>query len=558
MAIRYAVATGNWSNTATWDGGTLPAAGDEVFSNNFRVTIDVATIGATGSDAYISNGSNAAPAINAGGGFTIDGLTASVINYDIRWHNASNVVANHLLNITGTTGVSVELNGGFIYAASGTLLASVANVVRIENPNAVVEYNGPQIERPPLGQNVVYYNFRLFEGELIINANIRNFGGVASTHNIIVGGLTVLTPPKLTVNGNIIQEATSTSGTQAACILIVAAGVSGMVIDINGDVEQKSGIAPFFVSVNTNDVITVNHIGNYSVETALTTIQFLQSSATAPNLTINWVGSITRVLAGSLNLIGSGTRNITTNLAFVLATANDIIILSTSTNMTVNFYGNMTGGNVASARAMSSTTTGAAGLALNIFGNIIAGNAFFAVGRFDTAPFGLIFTNSVGSLGGEIVCIGGDANEVPALYVRTPQAVKIKKAITGGSPSFTSPYIGTVRFDTSIPPEFEISMDDDTTLTLTDPTIQDYPIEADVREAVDYAFNNLTGTLAVPNKANVSLDVPTDDGFGTGIVTSADFLEAIKTSSDPLAERLRNVATVQTVGDQFEAFGGTS
>ena len=40
MANRYAVATGNWSNTATWDGGTLPGPGDTVRPNGFTVTIN--------------------------------------------------------------------------------------------------------------------------------------------------------------------------------------------------------------------------------------------------------------------------------------------------------------------------------------------------------------------------------------------------------------------------------------------------------------------------------------------------------------------------------------
>jgi hypothetical protein len=40
MAIRYAVASGNWSSTSTWNGGTLPQADDDVYANGFNVTIN--------------------------------------------------------------------------------------------------------------------------------------------------------------------------------------------------------------------------------------------------------------------------------------------------------------------------------------------------------------------------------------------------------------------------------------------------------------------------------------------------------------------------------------
>jgi len=65
MAFRYAVASGNWSNTATWDGGTLPTSSDDVFSNNFTVTIN-----GTFTVLSIRNTSNASsPTIAAGGQF---------------------------------------------------------------------------------------------------------------------------------------------------------------------------------------------------------------------------------------------------------------------------------------------------------------------------------------------------------------------------------------------------------------------------------------------------------------------------------------------------------
>jgi hypothetical protein len=60
MANRYAVATGNWSAPATWDGGTLPGVGDVVRANNFTVTIDQdIDVGQLRTDA-------AAPAVNGG------------------------------------------------------------------------------------------------------------------------------------------------------------------------------------------------------------------------------------------------------------------------------------------------------------------------------------------------------------------------------------------------------------------------------------------------------------------------------------------------------------
>jgi hypothetical protein len=45
MALRYAVQNGNWSNTATWDGGTLPGNGDDVYTDGKVVTIDIDLVG---------------------------------------------------------------------------------------------------------------------------------------------------------------------------------------------------------------------------------------------------------------------------------------------------------------------------------------------------------------------------------------------------------------------------------------------------------------------------------------------------------------------------------
>lgn len=57
MALRYAVASGNWSSVSTWNGTTtLPGNGDTVVANGFTVTID--------QDITIGGANN--PSVNAG------------------------------------------------------------------------------------------------------------------------------------------------------------------------------------------------------------------------------------------------------------------------------------------------------------------------------------------------------------------------------------------------------------------------------------------------------------------------------------------------------------
>ena len=77
------------------------------------------------------------------------------------------------------------------------------------------------------------------------------------------------------------------------------------------------------------------------------------------------------------------------------------------------------------------------------------------------------------------------------------------------------------------------------------------PLASDVRQGVVYGNSIFTGTLIVPSPSNVSKGVPTDATIGTADLTAQDFLDLLSTSPDLIAERLRNVSTVQTTGDQI-------
>jgi hypothetical protein len=109
--------------------------------------------------------------------------------------------------------------------------------------------------------------------------------------------------------------------------------------------------------------------------------------------------------------------------------------------------------------------------------------------------------------------------------------------------------------------------------------VTDQAAPSNVRLGVVYANGALTGTAAIPPAASVALNVPVDNTVGGYVLTvdtnaiisgvtsgltaslpsvlsqplAEDLLTEISTSSNPVAERLRNVSTVQTTGSQLTA-----
>ena len=88
MANVYAVKSGNWSDTTLWNTGNLPAAIDDVYANNFSVTIDIntqvlsiRTLSATsvtrGGRFFINNGISLSADVISGGSTVLTFLSAS-------------------------------------------------------------------------------------------------------------------------------------------------------------------------------------------------------------------------------------------------------------------------------------------------------------------------------------------------------------------------------------------------------------------------------------------------------------------------------------------------
>jgi hypothetical protein len=91
-------------------------------------------------------------------------------------------------------------------------------------------------------------------------------------------------------------------------------------------------------------------------------------------------------------------------------------------------------------------------------------------------------------------------------------------------------------------------------------TLGGAPGPEDVRDGVVYALESLVGTLKVPLPTQVSIGVPTDDTVGTAILNADDVKDAIwnvPTSElnveYSIGKRLKNVATVESTGEQITA-----
>lgn len=542
MAVKYAVANGNWSAGATWNGGTIPVTGDDVYSNNFRVTINVATVDA----AFLTNASLASPVINSGGGFTTS--VNCTISANVVWGSASNVVANKLLIIS--TGNTVNMTGTITNGPVTATSATTAPIVEVL-AGATLNYNGGALVNTGTVASNGFY-FIINNGTTNINADITNYNG----YNI--------NAPFMIINNNNVQTLTITGNltNRNSAGGMILQGINNT-INIIGNLIFNVQISSYgLVNLTGTDPVNntyLNFSGNiiHNYTSGITALYTNQSSEPKYIVTLN-IGTFTRTWAtGNYLHMSRGTVNVTTNALFGDNFGGILYYIYGGTNNTINFTGNLKGSHVGTGTRALAVNTGSIGLNLNIYGNIEGGDSTSSNTTSDPANvnYGVYISNSTITLDGNIVAIGSSLSENPGLFARASQNLFIKRAVTGAAPWYTFPYIGWIRFKTTAP-EFQVSKQDNTVATLSDPALQDYPSINNVRQGVTYGFLSYTGNLIVPPPANVSAGYNYDSSgsvTGTAVLTPNDLFTAIATSSDPVAERLRNVSTVQITGDQLQA-----
>jgi hypothetical protein len=252
MANVKAVANGNWSNTATWDGGVLPTSADDVFSNGFTVTIN--------------------------GTFTV-------------------------LSIRNTSGTGITAGGQFIYANGGNLTCTAAQAIFVGSTTPTLEmtlatgntatFNGSV---SALSTFTGYIAIRhSSSGTLNCNGNYSVDGGISNRAII-----SVTSTGTLNVVGDISSTATGVN-TNMNTILMATAGT----INITGNVtastntnisscsiDVRSGILNITGNTTANSIpaiylpasVTYTQIGNVNASTVQPAI-FNQTAAATISIT---------------------------------------------------------------------------------------------------------------------------------------------------------------------------------------------------------------------------------------------------------------------------------
>lgn len=294
MAVRYAIATGNWSNPAIWNGGLgVPGAGDVVHPEQYIVTLD--------QDITVAELRNDRGGGTVGGYFIVSGSSNRTVTADLY---GMSVATNYLL-----------------YAYS----------------TGLVTINGNVYQPPATNQRTIYSNTSV---SLIVNGNVIAAGTGTSTYAIHLDGAT----GSVTINGNV--------SSQRYCRAVTIASASARVITVTGDCSglQVTGTYAHTITIGravgfqyldalnatiaAGAVVTVNGVLEVAGQTTLFTIA-------GTGGTVNITGNITAYIGDAISLSASNvTFNVVGNVSGS-ATAGYKGMAFTALNTTVNIVGNV-------------------------------------------------------------------------------------------------------------------------------------------------------------------------------------------------------------------------
>ena len=576
MALRVAVATGNWSNPAIWNGGVLPSPGDVVASNNFTVTIDQNINVGSLTNAATAPGfltaqmtSNTTPS----GIVTASSYYSGAYDPFLAFNRSSgdNGWITSLGNMTGW--IAYEFTSAKVVASYQVFPAgpgspsSVARDWTFEGWNGstyivldtVTGNSGTATVTRSIANTTAYIKYRL---NITANNGSPSYTGTTELYLLEANdyGSTSTAGGGFILNSGLIINATGV-GIRSGTIACVTYSATSGTTTINGNILG---------STTTNNAPTINHTN-------------------AANLNIN--GNITSgTLPGgglqpAINKTGAGTLTVIGTLNVGDSTNSNHCIVNSGIG-TINITGNLFGQSGAGSGSALSNT----GLCtINITGDIYAGNsnADASLGIINSVAASIYITGNVYSNTANpgISSSGAHYLNIVGILTVNPsfQTVTTRPAVISSSSSainlFSGPFISSsygffpyqvIRMHLIPTTNSYFVFRDETTNGAVSPsavapatrlvspaTLVDNLAPSDVRFGTSYALGTLTGTLRMPVANQVTFGVQVDNTFGNAVLTADgiwNYLVSNLNTPDSIGMRLKNVSTPQTTGEQLEAF----
>jgi hypothetical protein len=538
MANYRAIANGNWSNLATWQDDSLgyfanstvlPTSSDDVYANNFTVTIDgtrnASTIRNTAFTPPTNLGAMSIPQMSsnttpsgtaAASGFSNPNAAwwAFDRNTGTAWQSPN--VAGQWLSYQFPTGRIIKRYGFF----TSSTLAQGPRTWTFEGSN-----NGSTWVVLDTQTNFVTGVSTFFSFD--ISANTTSYTYYRMNVSAVQGGgtnptaIAELEMSEVTnLYGSIVAGGgfTFANGGNLTCsaptnsVFNRAVGsVYCLTFDLpSGQSATFNGSVNFVDGVTNGRNILVQNTGTFNMvgDYGLTNVGFNTRAVITVNAstTINLIGNITnsQLVNNSSSTLwvfaGNPTINITGNVSggntnnFSAAVGNGIYCATTTT---INITGNIT---TNSASSIWFNTSGT----LNLIGNVTGGTAYPAV--FNTgapATIDILGTTTSGS-------------GFPAISGLATTFVKVRGNIIN-TDTYAAIHAGRVTIDDNVTSwQFKDSTNTITRTLYTPGVALGNPATTNVRNGVTYGpALELTGTLVVANPSNVLLGVPTDNTTGT-------------------------------------------
>jgi hypothetical protein len=376
MAIRYAVAAGNFNSVAVWDGGTsLPAAGDMIYANNRLIDV-TANIDLGSSDPTVN-----ATAMLVGHRYRI--LTLGTSNFMTAGATANEVGLEFTATVSvAGTGTAIQVTCFTNAAATVPVTITVGGSLIVRTHHAVIRMcfvNGA-IATPSLRTQSTF--------TLSLYGSLR--GGQATS----AACLSIEGSGAITIDGNEMCTGVGFSSNSAITFL-------------------SNAVSP--LTINTNFYRALNGVGTYIISAASGNTGTI--SITSPN-SINTSALLLRTSSG-------GSTTVTCPTYVGSPTSSASILITTGGNFILNGDLQSGGAGIAIQIALLNSSS------VTINGNLISN-----VAPATTTSTGLIVTlaenNSV-TINGSITASRGNSSNSAAtfLILGTNATVKSNVVITG-------------------------------------------------------------------------------------------------------------------------------